>query len=75
MESARNCDIGQKKIMTTVLVTGENHGIGLEFVRQYAAEGADVIACCREPARATAFHAIRGKVRVEALDVADPKSV
>jgi NAD(P)-dependent dehydrogenase (short-subunit alcohol dehydrogenase family) len=60
--------------MTTVLVTGANRGIGLEFVKQYAAEGADVIACCREPAKAAALNAIKGKVRVMALDVADPKS-
>jgi NAD(P)-dependent dehydrogenase (short-subunit alcohol dehydrogenase family) len=56
-------------------VTGANRGIGLEFVQQYAAEGADVIACCREPAKATALKAIKGNVRVMALDVADPKSV
>ena len=61
--------------MTTVLVTGANRGIGLEFVKQYAADGADVIACCREPAKAGALAKIKGKVRVLALDVADPKSV
>ena len=61
--------------MTTILVTGANRGIGLEFVQQYTAEGADMIACCREPAKATALKAIKGNVRVMALDVADPKSV
>jgi NAD(P)-dependent dehydrogenase (short-subunit alcohol dehydrogenase family) len=61
--------------MTTILVTGANRGIGLEFVQQYAVEGANIIACCREPAKATALKAIKGKVRVMALDVADPKSV
>ena len=35
--------------MTTVLVTGANRGIGLELCRQYAEEGADVIAACRKP--------------------------
>jgi len=61
--------------MTTILITGANRGIGLEFVKQYAAEGADIIACCREPAKADALKAIKGKVRVMALAVDDPKSV
>jgi NAD(P)-dependent dehydrogenase (short-subunit alcohol dehydrogenase family) len=61
--------------MTTVLVTGANRGIGLEFVKQYAAAGAEVLACCRAPARAEALKKISGKVRIMALDVADPKSV
>ncbi len=61
--------------MTTILITGANRGIGLEFVTQYAAEGADIIACCREPAKAEALRAIKGKVRVMALDVADARSV
>jgi NAD(P)-dependent dehydrogenase (short-subunit alcohol dehydrogenase family) len=60
--------------MTTVLVTGANRGIGLEFVRQYAADAADVIACCREPAAASELKALAGasggKVRVMKLDVA-----
>ncbi len=59
--------------MTTILITGANRGIGLEFVKQYVAEGADVIACCREPAKAYALKAIGGKVM--ALDVADAESV
>jgi len=61
--------------MTTVLVTGANRGIGLEFVRQYAADGVEVIACCRTPAKADALKTVAGKVRIMALDVADPASV
>jgi NAD(P)-dependent dehydrogenase (short-subunit alcohol dehydrogenase family) len=61
--------------MTTILITGANRGIGLEFVKQYAAEGADVIACCREPAKADALKAIKGKVRVMALEVSEAASV
>ncbi|MEJ0028690.1 MAG: SDR family oxidoreductase [Rhizomicrobium sp.] len=64
--------------MTTILITGANRGIGLEFVRQYAAEGADIIAGCREPDRADALNALvktARNVRVAAVDVADPKSV
>lgn len=61
--------------MTTILITGANRGIGLEFVKQYAADGAEIIACCREPAKAAELKAIKGKVRVMALDVGDPSSI
>lgn len=33
--------------MTTYLITGSNRGIGLEYCRQLAARGDDVIATCR----------------------------
>ncbi|HWP00484.1 MAG TPA: SDR family oxidoreductase [Methylococcus sp.] len=33
----------------SVLVTGTNRGLGLEFTRQYLAAGWHVIACCRRP--------------------------
>jgi NAD(P)-dependent dehydrogenase (short-subunit alcohol dehydrogenase family) len=39
-------------IMTTVLITGANRGLGLEFSRQYAQAGWKVIACCRNPQQA-----------------------
>ena len=60
--------------MTPVLISGANRGIGLEFARQYAANGAEVIAGARDPDGATALKAIRG-VQVLALDVADDTSV
>jgi len=34
--------------MPAVLITGTNRGIGLEFVRQYAADGWDVVATARQ---------------------------
>ncbi|HEY5339139.1 MAG TPA: SDR family oxidoreductase [Rhizomicrobium sp.] len=61
--------------MTTILITGANRGIGLEFATQYAADGAEVIACCREPAKASELKAVKGNVRVMALDVGDAASV
>jgi len=60
--------------MSTVLVTGANRGLGLEFVRQYASDGAKVIACAREPLHAEAlkeFVAENRRIDVRPLDVSD----
>lgn len=54
--------------MPTVLITGANRGIGLEFARQYAAEGWRVIATARDPAGATGLNALEGDVTVRPLD-------
>ena len=58
-----------------VLITGANRGIGLEFVRQYAAEGVRVFATCRSPRKAKDLNIIagasKGNVSVHALDVTD----
>jgi len=61
--------------MPTVLITGANRGIGLEFARQYAAEGWHVLAACREPARAQALRECLPAVDVLSLDVTDTSSV
>jgi NAD(P)-dependent dehydrogenase (short-subunit alcohol dehydrogenase family) len=65
--------------MPTVLITGANRGLGLEFARQYAGDGWQVIACCRKPDQATdlqrAVTAHSSAVEVQALDVADGGSV
>ena len=61
--------------MPTLLITGANRGIGLEFVRQYAAEEWRVLACCRAPEAADKLHMLaassHGRIFVHALDVAD----
>ncbi len=57
--------------MSAVLITGANRGIGLEFVRQYAADGWTVHACCRAPDKADALNALSGDIRVHKLDVSD----
>ena len=33
----------------TIVITGANRGLGLEFCKQYLAEGHKVYACCRSP--------------------------
>ncbi len=45
--------------MRHILITGANRGIGLGFVRDYLAQGRHVWACCRNPERAEALHALR----------------
>lgn len=55
--------------MPTVFITGANRGIGLEFVRQYAADGWKVIATARDPGKADELNAIEGDVTVRALDL------
>lgn len=55
--------------MPTILITGANRGIGLELVRQYAAEGWEVLACCRNPESAAALKQIGGAVDIYKLDV------
>jgi len=58
----------------TVLVTGANSGLGLEFAKQYAAKGWTVIATHRRrelPQTLAELVAQYPKVRVETLDVTD----
>ena len=58
----------------TVLITGANRGIGLEYVRQFAARGYNVIATAREPETAEELQALaksNDQIVIEALDVTD----
>jgi NAD(P)-dependent dehydrogenase (short-subunit alcohol dehydrogenase family) len=59
--------------MQTLLITGANRGIGLEFCRQYAEVGWRVLACCREPGKADALNRLAARhpdlIKVHALDV------
>lgn len=64
--------------MTCVLVTGANRGIGLEFTRQLLARGDQVIATCREPAKAGALAGLAGgdgRLDVLQLDLGDEASL
>jgi len=55
--------------MPTVFITGANRGIGLEFARQYAAEGWRVLATARDPQGATELNEITGDVTIRPLDL------
>ena len=57
--------------MPTVLITGANRGIGLEFARQYSDDGWDVIATARQSS--PELDALNG--RVEPLELTDLDSV
>jgi len=62
----------------TVLITGANRGLGLEFSRQYAALGWNVIASCRSPANADELQGLSiryPRVRIEQMDVTSDSEV
>jgi len=62
----------------TVLITGANQGIGLEFAREYAARGWTVIATHRRtttPETLAALAAQYPKVRIERMDVTDAAQI
>ncbi len=59
--------------MGTVLVLGASRGIGLEFVRQYAAQGERVIATARDPQGLERLRALGA--RALSVDIAEPASV
>ncbi len=65
--------------MRTVFITGANRGLGLEFVRQYIAQGEIVHACCRRPGGAAELKALekanRTRLYVHALDVTKTEAV
>ena len=59
----------------TILITGANRGLGLEFAKQLAARGHTIIGACRAPDHADAGE-LRGIAkRVVACDVASQASV
>jgi NAD(P)-dependent dehydrogenase (short-subunit alcohol dehydrogenase family) len=64
--------------MATVLVTGANRGLGLEFAKQYAADGWNVLATARKPEAAKELQELaekHPKVEVCKLNVADEESI
>ncbi|MFK4380882.1 SDR family oxidoreductase [Bradyrhizobium sp. USDA 223] len=65
--------------MTTVLITGSNRGLGFALTKEYAADGANVIACCRNPATADALKklaaSLSGRMRIVELDLGSEASI
>jgi NAD(P)-dependent dehydrogenase (short-subunit alcohol dehydrogenase family) len=70
---------GMGVLMSTVLVTGANRGIGLGLVRHYAAAGWSVLATCRAPETARQLQALArerpGRVEILSLSVTEPGEV
>jgi NAD(P)-dependent dehydrogenase (short-subunit alcohol dehydrogenase family) len=65
--------------MPTVLITGANRGLGLEFARQYLSDGWQVYATCRDPASASELRNLAvthgHRLRILALEVTEPGSI
>ncbi len=64
--------------MHSILVTGANRGIGLEFCKQYAQSGNTIYACCRNPANAIELLKLGEAypcIRIKKLDVANEGSI
>lgn len=65
--------------MPSTLITGANRGLGLEFARQYLADGWTVYAACRDPESASELKQLEdaagGKLLVVPIDVTDLESV
>ena len=62
----------------TILITGSNRGIGLELTHQYAAQGWQVLACCRRPDQATALNRLGEQfpnITLHTLDVTQQDQV
>jgi NAD(P)-dependent dehydrogenase (short-subunit alcohol dehydrogenase family) len=62
----------------TILITGSNRGLGLEFARQYAALDWNVIATCRDPDSAKELQQLASQhdqVTIERLDVTSDDQV
>jgi NAD(P)-dependent dehydrogenase (short-subunit alcohol dehydrogenase family) len=66
--------LSESALGETVLITGANSGIGLEFAKEYAVKGWDVIATHRRPETPKSLSDLAAhypKVRIERLDVTD----
>jgi NAD(P)-dependent dehydrogenase (short-subunit alcohol dehydrogenase family) len=65
--------------MPSALITGANRGLGLEFARQYLADGWQVYAACRDPSFASELRRLADasghNLGMLALDITDPASV
>jgi len=64
--------------MPSVIITGANRGLGLEFAQQYAADDWRVFACCRQPQQAKEVRALAKQhenLTVHGVDVTAHKQI
>jgi NAD(P)-dependent dehydrogenase (short-subunit alcohol dehydrogenase family) len=61
--------------MPTVLITGANRGLGLEYARQYSQHGWDVIACTRKPDTPELRELDPARVQICTLEVTDHAAI
>jgi NAD(P)-dependent dehydrogenase (short-subunit alcohol dehydrogenase family) len=65
--------------MPAVLITSANRGLGLEFTKQYLADGWHVYAACRQPKSAEKLQRLarngKDKVDIFAMDVTNASSI
>ena len=63
--------------MPSIMITSANRGLGLEFVRQYAADGWRILAGCRNPDAAYDLQELAGvhAMTVFPMDVTDLSSI
>ncbi len=74
LAASQNASAALEAGKPTALVTGANRGIGLEYVRQIAARGWNVVATVRKPDEATELQGLaqaHPHIVVETLDVTD----
>jgi NAD(P)-dependent dehydrogenase (short-subunit alcohol dehydrogenase family) len=68
-----------EKAVPSALITGANRGLGIEFARQYLANGWQVYAACRDPNSAAELRRLADEsgheLRILALDVTELASV
>ena len=65
--------------MSSVLITGANRGLGLEFTRQYLKDGWEVHAFCRQPDKAAELRAMvadsRGNIHLRQMDIGNKEQI